>query len=494
VTGSCLRAALLALLASTLLVCGSIASTARVRYQELGPYRRLWDDLSIAISAHLDRVRPNRMLVEDDDAAQATVLVYRRLLIEKIEQGNVRPWQFWRRVSSKPFIREGLTAIVHEADDAGRARLLALGFGVLGGIAPFLILWLALLVLLPVVWWTAFEFEVSGHGIAVGIFLMLVGCSPFVVDTLALSRAPIGFYLVAVLLLVPFAGYAILGHGVSRLGLFVRTLAAGALFGVCAACRSGSLLLAGGFLLALLLAVRRVYGADRRRRAVLGRFAIATAIFFAPYLAVRMPQHHDVWMGVWEGLGDFDRSKGHIWSDQVAAQVTSDAGSPVFRSVRSEAILRQLVLQHVREDPAWYMDILAKRVWATLTLRKLWPTIRSDHDYIERSTSPNEGGMDKYWGYTTTVDFLGFGESVWEMPIALLIAPTLALLALAALRRGDRARPAFVLACLATAAAPLPILISTASGAETEAFACVYFLGAGFLIEACAARRAGATS
>jgi hypothetical protein len=101
---------------------------------------------------------------------------------------------------------------------------------------------------------------------------------------------------------------------------------------------------------------------------------------------------------------------------------------------------------------------------------------------MARSTSPNEGLLDKYYTYTATVDQVGVGRAAWEMPIPLLIAPTALVLLLAPLdaRGHARARVA-VLAGLAAAALVLPVLITTAGAQEPQAFALVYLLGAAFL-------------
>jgi hypothetical protein len=140
------------------------------------------------------------------------------------------------------------------------------------------------------------------------------------------------------------------------------------------------------------------------------------------------------------------------------------------------------VLSTIRREPGWFARILAQRLWATVSQRKLWPRWATDGLWMERSTSMNEGYMDKYYTYTQTVDFLGWGVHLVEVPIALMIVPTLALIAL---RRG---REGLVVAA-AAAAVFVPVVISTASGQETQAFALVYFLGFAFALEALFALR-----
>jgi len=91
--------------------------------------------------------------------------------------------------------------------------------------------------------------------------------------------------------------------------------------------------------------------------------------------------------------------------------------------------------------------------------------------------------MDKYYAYTTTVDFIGFGKRRIELPVALMILPTVAFLAWAAYDR--RLRPtAKVTLMMMAAALPLPVLISTAGGVEPQAFALAYGLGFALLADA----------
>lgn len=94
---------------------------------------------------------------------------------------------------------------------------------------------------------------------------------------------------------------------------------------------------------------------------------------------------------------------------------------------------------------------------------------------------PNEGQTDAYYGLTANVDFFGIGASRLEVPIPLLVLPSWILLGWA-LARGARAgggirSASLALLCLAVGTLPLPVLITTAGGLETQAFALAYFLG-----------------
>jgi hypothetical protein len=101
------------------------------------------------------------------------------------------------------------------------------------------------------------------------------------------------------------------------------------------------------------------------------------------------------------------------------------------------------------------------------------------------TTSPNEGFMDKYWRYTTPIDYLGFGPLQVEVPVPFLIAPAVALVAMAGRGRfRSRARDILAtLACPASAALTAPVLISTAAGQEVQAFGLSYLLAAAFLVD-----------
>jgi 4-amino-4-deoxy-L-arabinose transferase-like glycosyltransferase len=332
--------------------------------------------------------------------------------------------------------------------------------------------------------WIAYESFRSKVPVAGAVFLALLGLSPFVLEMLSFARSSAGFYLVALLILVPLAFYGLVGPPPTVEGLLKRWVAAGVLFGLCALCRSGALLMVPGLALLLALSVARMPAAGRRERLRRGALAVLTLVLFmGPFLAMRQPEHHDVWAGVWEGLGDFDRTKGHSWSDPVAEERVRREGAAGLRTPEATAILRAEVLDHVRDDPGWYAGILARRLFATLTQSRLWPTVRSDGLWMTRSTSPNEGSMDKYYADTTTVDFLGFGPHQVELPVALILLPTVGLLAWAGFDR--RWRPAAMATLVLMAAAlPLPVLISTAGGAEPQAFALAYGLGFALMADA----------
>ena len=474
-------------LAGALIVANTATLIKDVDYAELGAYRRLWADLARAISVYVERAYPlppdraaRRTFVEDRDAIRAT----RNVVVEKVAQHGIDARQFWRVIRDEPFVRERLRPPPPDLfDDPGRGLLLAAAFRARGGIAPFLILWLAPLLLLPVAAWIACESFRAGAAVAGAVFLALIGLSPFLLETLAFARSAAGFYLLALAVVVPLGLHALVGPPPTASGLVARWAVAGLVFGVCALCRSGALLALAGFAIVFAGALARMLG-ETKTRAMAG--LLAAGLFAAPFLVLRQPERHDVWAGVWEGLGDFDRSKGHTWSDPVAEEVARRGGAPGLRTPEAMEVLRAEVIAHVRGDPGWYAGILARRLFATVTQQRLWPSVRADGIWMARSDSPNEGFMDKYYGYTTTADFLGFGNARQvELPVALMLLPTVAFFAWSVVNAGLRPR-AFVVLAIMAAALPLPVLISTAGAVEPQAFTLAYALGAAFLADAIA--------
>ena len=177
---------------------------------------------------------------------------------------------------------------------------------------------------------------------------------------------------------------------------------------------------------------------------------------------------------------------GVFWSDAAAEEASRRGGGGALWTPGSEAMFRRVVIQTVREDPLWYGEILLKRVAATTLQWKLWPWRPRDGTPLRQSTSWNEGFMDKYYGYSTTVDHAGLGPWRAELPISALLVPGAILLGL------RRAAPLLVMGAVAVATLGLPVLMSTAAAQETQAFALVHFLGLGFLLDELWRRRGAA--
>lgn len=487
-----LKAMALGALAALALSLSCAVAVKATNYRDLFAYRRLWLDLNWAIGNLVDFRFPQ------DPGTGATTdpsEAYRSILLERTAQVGIQPWQFWRSFRPWAFQAHRGPLPLGGFDDPGRAILLARAFRWMNGVSPYLILWVAPLACFPVVAWLVFELAWHRRPVAAAVFAALLAASPFVAETLTLSRNSVGFYLVAALLFLPPTIHAVLSPRPRPIGLIARFAVAGAGLALCAACRSSSLAFA------VALALPAVVGARRTRRPRSAILAAALAIVaVAPTLLTRPAERHTSWSPLWEGLGDFDRTKGHTWSDPVAEALVRKEGAPGLWSAESEAILKARVLANVTSDPLWVCGILAKRVAATVTQWKLWPWGPRDGIHMRRRTSENEGFIDKYYGYTTTVDHLGWGENPWELPITLCFVPVGAFLLLPFVARRWLARGAWkseiwLVALWSASLLLLPVAITTAGGQETEAFALAYFLATAFLLERVAARfRAGSTT
>jgi len=457
--------------------------------------RRYGEDMSVATTDYFERRAPSGAPAVrlSSVEAQQYGLALEASMLDAERRLGLRPWQFWRTLPDPP-ARPG-PVVSRSNDDVGRARLTALGFRLLGGVAPFLPLWLAALACLPVLVWTVREMARAGHPFAGAAFAVACASSPFFVESMALPYSAFGFYLVGLLAITAFAVYAIMGAPDAR-GFLLRAVVLGPVLAVCALCRDGILLALPGLLLAMVLGARRL--ARGGRSWLLVGLALAAAAL--PYALVRPATHHEMWTGVWEGLGDFDRTKGHVWSDTVAVKLLTDAGLDAgmpagvemfdreLASPEKEAFFRRLVLDDVRSDPLWYLAILGKRVAATVSQDELLVlggrSARSEQARRgpEAPIPTNQGRIRFFYRLVPTADAIGLGPWRLALPLVVLWLLGASFLGLAACERAERPALA-VAACVAGAALPLPVLITTAGALETEAFVLVYFLAFAFVVE-----------
>lgn len=476
----------LAIFGPALLAVHTWAYSATIDFSRVDAWRRLWSDLAQATTAWVEATHGPITAAVTGPEADA---VARGLILERIANQGLRPTRPLERIrKEQPFIDARLRAEAQPYDDHGRAVLLTLAFRARGGMAPFLILWLGFLLAAPVVAWTAFELWAAGRPRVAALALLLLGFSPFLVESLALGRYPVGFYLVAVLSIMPLAVYGRLHPAPTLGGLGVRILAASMLLALCTFCRSSTAVLGPGFVLAAWLGVCRVAPAGARRIVLI---AIATVLLALPCALVPGAQQNDMWQPVWEGLGDFDRTHAFAWKDLEALKAVQKAGVAALWTPESEAVLRTQVLETIKAEPGWYAGILVRRLLSTVTLWRLWPWTPRDGAFVRGSETPNEGGIGKYWTYTTTADFVGIGDHSVELPVSLLVGPALLLGFLA--WRGPRTTAArealIVLACPAAATLILPVIITTAGGQEGQALALVYIFATGFLVDVLWPRR-----
>lgn len=463
---------------------------------------RFWEDLKLAIGRHLEsrygplegpRAEAERRRWETTRNPNQLELTetYRQITYRRLSRNSVEPWQFWRTVSDVGYQRHRLPILVPRFEDPGRSLMLTAGFWVLGGVAPYLLVWLGVLISIPVLLWLAWEYRRARHGIAALVLLALCALSPYVVESLTLPHSAVGFYLVALLALVALSGYVVLSAAVTPQGLLLRAGISGLLFAMCTLARSGSALLLAGYGLVLVVAACRLPGA---RRARWGTAILAGVLLVAPYAAVRPTEHHAFWISIWEGLGDFASDRGYSWHDREAKRFMESHGIEPFVhpnevTREQERFFRDRVLNDIREEPLWYLGVLARRAWSTLTLAKLRPSRAVDGRSLETPVH--------HYKYTTTADWVGLGARQWELPPLVLVLPgvLVGVLGLGALGPGsagsgarDARGRALVVACLLAATLPLPVLISTSAGIEPQAVVLAYFLSAGFLIQELARR------
>jgi len=209
-----------------------------------------------------------------------------------------------------------------------------------------------------------------------------------------------------------------------------------------------------------------------------------------------MPRYHDPALLIWKGLGDFDRSKGYEFRDKAGERAIIRGSQTGDASRAQEIHLRTVILGDIRDEPLWFVSILAKRALSTMTLYKIWPFGPRDGTSIIPASSPNEGVIDSYYAIAAQADWLTIGPWTGEVRAQLLLLPTLALLLLAllpaargrivpAVRIARGALPALVI--LGLGVLVTPVLITTATAFETECFIIVHFLAISFLLEGGAA-------
>jgi len=394
---------------------------------------------------------------------------------------------FWRAI---PIARlpTPSTGRITALEDVGRARLLALCFRALDGVAPYLLLWIPALLAMPTLCALALAFASMARPVAGIVVSVLIGASAFFADALFLAYSPFGFYLVALFLLGAFSAWVV-GDAArtARSAHFVLAAGIGLVLALCAACRGGVLLLLPGY-----LASGAVLAA-RCGRARWWTAAPIVALLIAPSILFRPSESHNVWISAWQGLGDFDLERGHVWSDAAAKRTVRAHGVADLRSAEAERTMRGLVLADVRADPAWYAAILARRVRAVVLQEKIAPW-RQERP-LAAPNGPGEGAMDAYYGLTRHADTFVVAGNGLEAPTWALWGPLALIAVLAAggrriglsLAAESRWRDdVLVLVPVAVGALGVPVLISTAGAFETQAFLIVHLAAAALLVDGAA--------
>jgi hypothetical protein len=408
----------------------------------------------------------------------------------RIDRWHVEPWQFWRTVPDTGFRRWTLRAEPAPFEDVGRSVILSVGFWALGGVSPYLGIWLGILLSLPLLLWVACELRVAGWPASGPALILLCAASPFMVESLTLPHSAVAFYLLTLIALVGFAAWATGGHAPSPRGLWMRLSLMSFIFAIGTIARAGSLLLLPAFAVVLFWARRQhLVGARRERpwRAIAG-VGLLVGLFLLPYAVLRPAHHHNVWVSLWEGLGDFGSDHGYSWYDVDAKRALQEAGMEPFKDPRlvaeqHESFFRSAILRDVKAHPLWYAGVLARRVAATTGLTYLLPYGPRDGQSL---------GVPRFhYKYTTPADWLSVAGARLELRVEAMWLALLGIVGWWCLTRrwgteaaGTRATRSLALvgvtlfACL-----PLPVLVSTASGIETQASIVAYFLSVGLLLD-----------
>ncbi len=338
---------------------------------------RFWDDAYVAVSRYLDWKYGTKRRPGNPDEDVAAV---KDVLVSKTGEAGIRPYEFWRTIRDAPFLRVQRQTWIPPLEDPGRPILIAAGFTLLGGVSPYLLIWIGTLASIPALLWILGEARASHVPLAGSLFVALCVSSPFVVESLSLPHSPVAFYLIAAFILIAFGLYAFLGERGSLRGLLVRASAASLGFAVCCTCRAGALVMAPAFGLAVLFAAGRV--CPRRFRGGLVRqcllAALLTGVFVVPYLVLRPPQHHNFWISYWEGLGDYGTDRGYSWYDRdlkrwLAARGRTPFEHPRYVSHDDDVYVGQAVRRDILAHPAWFAAVLGRRFVDTVSLAKLGP-------------------------------------------------------------------------------------------------------------------------
>jgi len=272
---------------------GQVYSTASWRY---------WEDLKFAIGRYLEwRHGPTPPRVDAQGRALPPThnlemtRQYSEVLQQQTKKLGIRAHEFWRTLPEQPFLRRRQPYLLPASEDPGRGLVTAVFFWLLGGISPYITMWLAPLFFVPCALWCLYEWSRSGRRVGAYVFLGVLAFSPYVVESLTLPHSAVGFYLDALIVCLALAFYAA-GPSRSRSGFFARAAAAGMALALCALCRSGSLLLVPALGLSFLVAASRIWGSRGWRPARPAWLAAVAAglLLTMPYLAVRPTERHAV--------------------------------------------------------------------------------------------------------------------------------------------------------------------------------------------------------
>lgn len=505
-------------------ICGMFLANAAWRIggsttEELFLYWRSSDDFAIA-AGYAARgefpVAPFRVKDTIRREKDPRFVVFRDRLAQEMSERDVTPAKFWRTVPAPLISPDRQWRAAERFDDGGRALLLGLCYRVMGGAAPFLLFWLGILMCVPILVAIFFEFRSAGHSVAGGVLIALLSSSAFIVDMLSLGYSAVGFHVMAILALLALSVH-VTSAAVTVRGLLVRALVLGVLLGVFSLARGTVPSLLPAFALAFAIGVVRAIPLAASRNIQAPRIGLVianVALLCVPYLLMNrvidgmveqamtkrgrpmMPRYHDPALLIWKGLGDFDRKNGYEFRDKAGERAIIRGSQTGDASRAQEIHLRSVILGDIKEDPLWFASILVKRALSTIALYKIWPFGPRDGMSITPAASPNEGVIDSYYAIATQADWYRLGPWTGELPITVILLPTLILLLAAGLPASRvallpltaRARTGLgIMAILSVGVLATPVLITTATALEPQSFVIVHFVALAFLVEAAVA-------
>ena len=478
-----------------LIVLGwNVASRAEgQRFVDLsGDWMRAWDDAAIASGrlVHGDfPVAPYLATNSFSRKGQSAYDAFKEAFggLERASGASLsRPWTgfegdelFWRR-----------PRVAQRFDDLGRAYVLGVAFEARGLVMPGLLFWIAPAFVAGVLIWLSIESTRAGWPVFGFVMSLLVAVSAFCRDTMMLGYSAVGFYLLGLLAALAFL-IGVCRPALGDRGLLLRAFIAGAFLAIATAGRVTSAVVLP------VLCATSIWVAVRRRRPGLKAALVALVsalLLIAPTFLFRFhmrslaaeasgrwggvppPSYHAFWMAQWQGLGDFDRTHGHVFTDQAGMKAVSERGGSDMLSERSEGIMKTRFLDSIRSEPSWYALILAQRVVATVSFRKLWPQATPERPGFTPSGSENEGVMDAYWGLTEGADTFSLGSRRLEIPAVLLPVSLLVFLIASAYARKSEGAEWHAIPFVYTACVlPAPVLSTIAGSFEPQAFVLVVF-------------------
>lgn len=250
-------------------------------------------------------------------------------------------------------------------------------------------------------------FSLQQHRLFAVVLVALFGANPFLLREVYVQNNVHGYQIATALLALALCSPLILRRSSARLLLGIPVLA-GVFLATAREVRPTPALIVISVAACCLFAS----GGWRRRAALCGLLAVSflgtTAAWSrywdhqfeesvrtveaaggTPYQGARN-RYHSLWHPVWCGLSDFDRKYGHKWSDRAAYRFAIprvnirfgtdyklvpksyllwnfEEGNAPYR-IKPETlpaynlILRDTILHQIREDPAWYAEILGKRI------------------------------------------------------------------------------------------------------------------------------------